>query len=73
VGRVLPKEDFMLRPGHITVTVGKRVAPDDTSWGEDARERTKAFHKYYQQWYADMCAKLEDTEYWKPYLKSLWR
>ena len=73
VGRVLPKEDFMLRPGHITVTVGKRVAPDDSSWGADARERTKAFHKFYLEWYADMCSKLEDNDYWKPYLKCLWR
>lgn len=73
VGRVLPKEDFMLRPGHITVTVGKRVAPDDSSWGTDARERTKAFHKFYLEWYADMCSKLEDNDYWKPYLKCLWR
>ena len=68
VGHALPKDEFMLRPGHITVTVGKRVTPDDRSWGEDARERTKAFHKYYQEWYADMCRKLEDTEYLK-----LWR
>ena len=59
VGYALPKEEFMLRPGHITVTVGKRVAPDDMSWGADARERTKAFHKFYQEWYADMCNKLE--------------
>ena len=59
VGYALPKEEFMLRPGHITVTVGKRVAPDDLIWGADARERTKAFHKYYQEWYADMCNKLE--------------
>ena len=59
VGYALPKEEFMLRPGHITVTVGKRVAPDDLSWGADARGRTKAFHKYYQEWYADMCNKLE--------------
>ena len=59
VGFALPKEEFMLRPGHITVTVGKRVAPDDMSWGADARERTKAFHKFYQEWYADMCNKLE--------------
>jgi len=73
VGRVLPKEDFMLRPGHITVTVGKRVTPDDRSWGEDARERTKAFHKFYQEWYAGMCSKLENNDYWKPYLKCLWR
>ena len=59
VGYALPKEEFMLRPGHITVTVGKRVRPDDMSWGADARERTKAFHKFYQEWYADMCNKLE--------------
>ncbi|MBR5706046.1 MAG: 1-acyl-sn-glycerol-3-phosphate acyltransferase [Bacteroidaceae bacterium] len=59
VGYALPKEEFMLRPGHITVTVGKRVSPDDMSWGADARERTKAFHKFYQEWYADMCNKLE--------------
>ena len=59
VGYALPKEEFMLRPGHITVTVGKRVAPDDLSWGADARERTKAFHKFYQEWYVDMCNKLE--------------
>lgn len=59
VGYVLPKEEFMLRPGHITVTVGKRVSPDDLSWGADARERTKAFHKFYQEWYAQMCNKLE--------------
>jgi 1-acyl-sn-glycerol-3-phosphate acyltransferase len=59
VGYALPKEEFMLRPGHITVTIGKRVAPDDLSWGADARERTKAFHKFYQEWYAQMCNKLE--------------
>lgn len=73
VGRVLPKEDFMLRPGHITVTIGKRVAADDTGWGDDARERTKAFHRFYQQWYADICAKLEDNDYRKPFIKCLWR
>ncbi len=62
VGYALPKKEFMLRPGHITVTIGKRVAPDDMSWGADARERTKTFHKFYEKWYADMCYKLE-TEY----------
>ena len=59
VGYALPKEEFMLRPGHITVTIGKRVSPDDMSWGADARERTKAFHKFYQEWYAQMCNKPE--------------
>ena len=62
VGYALPKKEFMLRPGHITVTIGKRVTPDDMSWGADARERTKAFHRFYEKWYADMCYKLE-TEY----------
>ena len=60
VGKVLPKRELMLRKGHITVTVGKRIEASDTSWGEDSRSRTQAFHKYYIDWYSELCRKLED-------------
>ena len=68
VGHVLPRNDFMLRPGHITVTVGKRVAPDDMSWGEDARQLTKSFHSHYIKWYADMRRQCESVDYWKSFV-----
>lgn len=61
VGHALPKKELMLRKGHITVTVGKRVAADDSSWGADARSRTHSFHKYYIEWYRDLCLKYDNV------------
>lgn len=69
VGHVLPKPELMLRPGHITVRVGQRVAADDMNWGTDARERTRTFHRFYIDWYAQMCRECEDAEYWKPFVR----
>ena len=69
VGHVLPKRELMLRPGHITVTVGQRIPADDASWGEDSRSRTQAFHRYYIGWYDDLCRKCEDDSYWAPYVR----
>ena len=59
VGKVLPKRELMLRKGHITVTVGKRIEYSDTQWGEDSRSRTQSFHRYYIDWYSELCRKLE--------------
>lgn len=61
VGHALPKKELMLRKGHITVTVGKRVAADDISWGADARSRTQSFHKYYIEWYRELCLKYDNA------------
>lgn len=62
VGKVLPKRELMLRKGHITVTVGKRIEHGDTSWGEDSRSQTRAFHNHYIDWYGEMCRKYDGRE-----------
>lgn len=59
VGKVLPKRELMLRKGHITVTVGERIEYSDTQWGEDSRSHTQSFHRYYIDWYSELCRKLE--------------
>ena len=59
VGNVLPKSELMLRKGHISVTIGKRVLADDESWGADSRSRTQSFHKYYIEWYRSLNSKQE--------------
>lgn len=46
-GRVLPKMDFCLNPGHITVTIGQRISNDDQSMGSDYREKTRKWHQHY--------------------------
>ena len=63
VGNVLPKKEPLLCPGHITVTVGKRIEADDMTWGADSRSRTHAFHKYYIEWYQELCGKCDDSVY----------
>ena len=57
VGEVLPKNEPLLCPGRITVTIGKRIEVSDTSWGVDSRSRTQSFHKYYIEWYKELCGK----------------
>ena len=70
VGDVLPKKEFMLRPGRITVTVGRRIKPGDELWGADAREFTRNMHRFYLEWYDRACSELEDETYREPYVKA---
>lgn len=46
-GKVLPKSKLMLHSGEITIHVGKRVHPSDTSMGDNYRDKTRNWHKYY--------------------------
>lgn len=46
-GRVLPKMDFTLQPGTITVEVGTRVPAGDTSMGATYQEQTGLWRKQY--------------------------
>ena len=70
VGHVLPKMDFMLRPGSIYVEVGQRVALDDTRYGTTSRERTSGFRKLYKEHYAQICRERENAGYWLPFVRS---
>lgn len=54
-GRVLNKRRLEFNPGTISVRVGKRVAADDTSMGENYREKTRSWHKHYLQWETTLC------------------
>lgn len=46
-GKVLPKHNLMLHKGEIAIHVGKRVHPSDTQMGDNYREKTRNWHKYY--------------------------
>lgn len=53
-GRVLPKTDFTLYSGQITVEVGKRSSVGDTTMGETYQQQTRAWRKQYEQKIASM-------------------
>lgn len=61
LGRVLPKDELAFRRGHMHMEIGRRVRPDDSSWGATTREMTQAFHRYFVRHYAELCREHENT------------
>ncbi|MDY7393860.1 MMPL family transporter [Aureibaculum sp. 2210JD6-5] len=67
---VLPKRDFIIYDGSLTVVVGKRIAYDDASFGTSDRERTKKIGAFYKQEFQKVRDTIEDENYFKDILLS---
>jgi 1-acyl-sn-glycerol-3-phosphate acyltransferase len=66
LGHVLPKNDFLLREGQITVQVRERVRMDkNTGYVAHAKQ----LRKYYAETFASICDQIETTEYFKHFVK----
>jgi 1-acyl-sn-glycerol-3-phosphate acyltransferase len=65
VGHVLPKNDFLLREGQISVHVRERITPDKTI---DYALRTKQIRKYYTETFAGIRKEIETPEYFKSFV-----
>ena len=73
-GHVLPKNDFMLRPGSLFMQVDKRISYNDYKEicgpqydAQQDRALTSYFGRYYRSHYKELCSKLETVEYFIPY------
>ncbi|MCW3161005.1 MMPL family transporter [Chryseobacterium oryctis] len=62
---VLPKGDFVIYDGSITVKVGERVDKDDTNFGKNYSERTKKINAYFREQFAKLRNEIEDENYFK--------
>lgn len=67
---VMPKNDFMIHDGAITVKVGDRIKHDDLSFGKTYSERTKKIQTYFRQQFAEFRQQVEDADYFKYVLFS---
>jgi 1-acyl-sn-glycerol-3-phosphate acyltransferase len=65
---VLPKGDFIIYDGSITVKVGDRISKDDLSFGKNYSERTKKINAYYREEFAKLREEIEDENYFKKQL-----
>ena len=63
---VLPKHDFMLRRGSVTMDILPRVPVEEVRATTD-RELTQRMHRRYLEHYAGMRAELETEEWRRPY------
>ncbi|WP_455634958.1 lysophospholipid acyltransferase family protein [Parabacteroides sp.] len=64
---VLPKRDFMLRRGKITVEVHQRMTMEEIVQYDDRILRTRWF-KWYCEQYQDMSRRIEDAAYYIPFV-----
>ncbi|MDC9723551.1 MAG: MMPL family transporter [Urechidicola sp.] len=67
---VMPKNDFMIHNGNLTVTIGERIKYDDTTFGVSDRERTKNISKYYKKEFLKLRGVYEDENYFQRILLS---
>ncbi|WP_027383418.1 MMPL family transporter [Epilithonimonas caeni] len=62
---VLPKGDFIIYDGSITVKVGTRILKDDQSFGKNYSERTKKINACFREEFAKLRSEIEDENYFK--------
>ncbi len=58
------KSDYTLLSGHLTIKIMERIKPDDKSFREGYRERSKAISKYVKSEFSELRKKEETTEYY---------
>jgi 1-acyl-sn-glycerol-3-phosphate acyltransferase len=68
LGHVLPKNDFLLRKGQITVQVHERIMPTDKCFAADYPTRTKQICIYYRETFAEIAKEFETPEYFKDFV-----
>ncbi|REC48335.1 MMPL family transporter [Chryseobacterium pennipullorum] len=62
---VLPKGDFIIYDGSITVKVGDRISKDDFSFGVSYSERTKKINAYFREQFTLLREQIENENYFK--------
>lgn len=65
---VLPKGDFIINDGAITLKILGRITPDDSNFGRDYSERTKKISTYFKDQFAQMRTEQEGAAYFKKML-----
>jgi len=68
VGHVLPKNDFLLRKGQITVQVHERITPNDSRFSTGYSIRAKQVRQYYRETFAEISRKIETLDYFKSFV-----
>ncbi|GAO42102.1 trifunctional MMPL family transporter/lysophospholipid acyltransferase/class I SAM-dependent methyltransferase [Flavihumibacter petaseus] len=72
-GYTMSKSDFMLKDGTIRTEILPRIRQDDTRFGNDYSERTKAIGKYFRDLYATPVAGVYDVDGYREKLIANYR
>ncbi|MDR7369733.1 1-acyl-sn-glycerol-3-phosphate acyltransferase [Flavobacterium aquidurense] len=64
----IPKGDFVIHHSHLTVSILKRILPEDLSFGKNYSERTKLISTFFKAEFRKIRQQLEGPDYFKPML-----
>jgi uncharacterized protein len=64
MGHALPKTDFLLRKGAVTVEILDRIKPQNMSFGETYQLRAKNIRVMYKNYYRQLAAEIETPDYY---------
>lgn len=62
---VLPKGDFIIYDGSITIKIGDRISKDDLAFGRNYSERTKKINTLFREKFSELRTEIEDDNYFK--------
>jgi 1-acyl-sn-glycerol-3-phosphate acyltransferase len=62
---LIPKGDFVIHHGSLTLTILERIAPDNTSFGNNYAEKTKQISTFFKAEYRKIREQLEGPDYFK--------
>lgn len=62
---VLPKGDFIINDGAITVSILPRITPDNEAYGKGYAERTRKLSRYFKDEFRKTREQLEGVDYFK--------
>lgn len=65
---LIPKGDFVIHDGIITVTILERITPENKSFGNNYTERTKQISAYFKEQHRKIREQLEGPDYFKKML-----
>lgn len=65
---LLPKGDFIINNGSLTLKILPRIKADDKTFGENYAERTKKIGTFYKEQFSRMRVEEEGQNYFKPML-----
>jgi 1-acyl-sn-glycerol-3-phosphate acyltransferase len=68
VSEVLPKGDFIIHDGSITVSVLERITPENISFGKNYAERTKQISSFFKTEFSKIRQEIEGPDYFKKML-----
>lgn len=65
---LIPKGDFVIHHGKLTVTILERITPENLSFGNNYAERTKSISSYFKTEHHKIREQLEGPDYFKTML-----